>query len=393
MKRILLHLGFALIFVINVYGQSGQDENVSWNIVDSTLTLTGTGAMKDYDLNNNKAPWYPHRGLIKNVVIETGLTTIGQSAFAMCPILANIEITDSVTIIGDNAFLVCRNLVGINIPDSTKTIGALAFGACSALTGINLPKGVETIGEGAFSGCSKLNTINVDNNNSAFKDINGIVFSKDDEELLIYPAGKEDSLYIVPDHVTTIGYGAFLNCENLARIEVQDGVTTIGREAFYNCQKLKIVKIPGSVISIGNNTFHYCNSLDTIEVDWATPVSVNSGIFTASSIANATLSVPEGTKSAYEAANVWRDFGSIVERITTGNNPIFLGKVNASYTNGVLTINSPCAEIVKVYNIAGTLICTIEKAEGKLTYPFSNLPNGIYIATGNNGWSVKVLKK
>ena len=190
---------------MNSYGQSGQDDNVLWSITDSALTLTGTGAMNDYDYSGNKAPWYLHRALIKNVVIENGLTTIGQSAFALCSGLTDIKITDSLTSIGDNAFLACRNLANVDIPDSVRTIGALAFGACSGLTSINIPSEVETIGEGAFSGCSGLIAINIDINNEIYKDIDGIVFSKDENEILIYPAGKDASSYIVPEHVIKMG--------------------------------------------------------------------------------------------------------------------------------------------------------------------------------------------
>ena len=380
------------MFVINAYGQSGQDGNVSWSIADSTLTLTGTGAMKDYSYDNNNAPWHIHRALIKYVVVESGLTTIGKSAFALCSGLTTIEISDSVTSIGDHAFLACRNLTGINIPDSTKIIGALSFGACSSLTNIDIPNGVSAIGEGAFSGCTGLKTINIDSTNNTYKSIDGIAFSKDEKELLIYPAGNEDSLYIVPDHVTKIGYGVFLTCENIKKIEIQNGVTTIGKEAFYNCKNLRAIKIPGSVTAIGDNAFHYCSSLDTVEVNWSTPISINPGIYTMSSIAEATLSVPEGSKSAYEAANGWKNFGTIIERrVPTSNKHIDAENIYASYTNGSLIINSPFDETVNIYGISGTLVCSMVKKEGKITYPYF-LSDGIYIVSGSSGWSLKLLK-
>jgi len=377
---------------INCYGQSGQDGNASWHITDSTIVFTGTGAMNDYDNNSNKAPWYPHRTLIKKAVIECGLTTVGKSAFALCSALESIEITDSVTSIGDNAFLGCRSLLNIDIPDSTTTIGTLAFAACSGLTSVVIPREVRTIGEGAFSGCSGLIAINVDIGNSIYKDIDGIVFSKDEKELLLYPAGKMMSSYIVPDHVTKIGYGVFLNCTNLTRIEIQNGVTTIGREAFYNCNNLKVIKIPGSVTTIENKAFQYCSSLDTVEVDWETPITVSSDMFTASSIANAILSIPGNTKSAYETTGVWNSFGSIVERETVANEQVSFEDVKVSYVDKMLIIDSPYIETLKIYSISGTLANTIEKNEGRVDYSV-RLPYGVYIVTGSSGWSIKILTK
>ena len=391
MRGLLLNLCFVLLFAINIYGQSGQDGNVSWSVSGHTLTLTGTGMMNDYDFNNNKAPWYDHRAIIKNVVIKDGFTTIGNSAFALCSEIEGIEIPNGITSIGDNAFLACRKLTDIDSPNNLKVIGALAFGACSGLSGIIIPGEVDAIGEGAFSGCSGLKSINVNVDNKTFKDINGIVFSKDEKELLIYPAGKDESSYIIPNHVIKMGYGVFLNCENLTRIEIQDGVTSIGREAFYNCKNLRIIKISSSVTTIGDNAFHYCSSLDTIEVYWNNPIIVNSGIYTASSVAKATLSVPKGRKSAYEAANVWKDFYSIVERESVGNELVDKETIYVSVIKRVLVIESPYYEIVRVYNIVGTLVFSIEKSEGKITFPFSNLQNGIYIATGSSGWTTKFL--
>ena len=184
----------------------------------------------------------------------------------------------------------------------------------------------------------------------------------------------------------------FLNCENLTRIEIQDGVTTIGREAFYNCKNLKVIKIPGSVTAIGNNAFQYCGSLDTVEVEWDAPIIVSSGMYTASSIAEATLSVPEGSKNAYETADIWNGFGSIVERVTVANEHVAYEQVKASYTNGMLFVDSPSSEMLKVFSIAGALVYATEKKEGKANYSV-NLPNEIYVVTGSSGWNIKVLAK
>ena len=393
MKQQFLLSGFLLLLAINTFGQNGQDGNVSWSIVDNTLTLSGTGEMKDYNYNENIAPWYPYSSQVDKIVINEGLTTIGNSAFALCSGIESIEIPNTIISIGNNSFLGCRNLTELTLPNSMKEIGALAFGACGNLRAITIPGGISVIGEGAFSGCSKLKSIKVDANNNVYKDVDGIVFSKDNKDLLIYPAGKEEVSYTVPDHVSTIGYGAFLNCGNLGKIEVSDGVTTIGREAFYNCQNLRIITIPGSVTVIGDNAFMYCRNLETVEVYWERPVPVNANIFIVSSIVKTTLVVPSGTRRNYETANVWKEFGSIIERNPTANAYLNEEKVNAIFTNGTLVINSPFSETISAYNTAGTLVFSAIKNEGKISYPFSIRQDGIYIVTGSSGWSVKVIKK
>ena len=394
MKKIL-YICIALTLSLSVYAQSGQDGNVSWQITDSTLTLTGTGSMPDYDYSENPSPWHPHRNMIKTVVIENGLTTIGNSAFALSPALTSVVLNDSITSIGANAFLVCRTLTSISLPDSTKTIGSLAFGACSGLTSIEIPTEVSSIGEGAFSGCSGLVEINISADNITYTSLEGIVFSKDETELFIYPSGKPSPSYTVPDHVTTLGYGAFLNSENLERLELQEGLTTIGREAFYNCRNLSVITIPATVTVIGDNAFHYCHSLDTIEVHWDTPITISPSTYTASSISMATLIIPAASKPAYESSTVWSTFGTITERAgeeddPTANIPLVASDVSVSYAVGVLYVDSPRPETLKVYSLTGTLFYTAPKSEGKAVFT-PNLPNGIYIVTGSSGWSVKVV--
>ena len=383
---------FFIMFIsaISSFGQNGQDGNVAWSITDSTLVITGAGEMKDYDYDSNKAPWYPHRAIIKHAVTGDSLTSIGQSAFALCSILTDIELGSSVASIGNNSFLGCRKLSGINIPNSLESIGSLAFGACSSLAEINIPEKVAIIGEGAFSGCSGLKSISIDINNIIYKDKDGIVYSKDETDLLIYPAGIEDTTFTIPNNVVSIGYGAFINCGNLKNIVISDGVATIEKEAFYNCENLKTVKIPNSVTVIGDKAFQYCRSLNTVEVNWQHPVSVSSGMFLASSAANATLIVPTGTKNAYETANVWKDFGSIIESETTGNDQISAKKVNVTVVNGVLLVDSPCSEMVNVFSVSGLLVRSFMKGEGKATYPLSNLTRGIYFISGAKGWQAKV---
>ena len=184
-----------------------NEGNLTWKLYeDGTLTISGTGAMKNYDYNDNPSPVYNNSN-VKKVVIEDGVTSIGNSAFNECISLTSITIPDSVTSIGTYAFSGCRSLTSITIPDSVTSIGAYAFQSCSNLTSITIPDSVTSIGASAFNSCSGLTSITI------------------------------------PDSVTSIGNFAFSYCISLTSITIPDSVTSIGSYAFYNCKNLTTISL------------------------------------------------------------------------------------------------------------------------------------------------------
>ena len=112
-------------------------DNLTWSLdSDGTLTISGSGKMKDYyvyDGSTSTPPWYSYRIQIKAVVISDGVTSIGSSAFEGCSSLTSTDIPDGVTSIGDSAFHNCSSLTSINIPDGVTSIGDWAFHNCSSL--------------------------------------------------------------------------------------------------------------------------------------------------------------------------------------------------------------------------------------------------------------------
>ena len=187
--------------------QVWNEDNLTWTLyADGTLTISGTGAMKNYDYNDNPSPVYNNSN-VKKVVIEDGVTSIGNSAFNECISLTSITIPDSVTSIGTYAFSGCRSLTSITIPDSVTSIGAYAFQSCSNLTSITIPDSVTSIGASAFNSCSGLTSITI------------------------------------PDSVTSIGNFAFSYCISLTSITIPDSVTSIGSYAFYNCKNLTTISL------------------------------------------------------------------------------------------------------------------------------------------------------
>ena len=218
------------------------EDNLTWKLYeDGTLNISGTGAMKNYtDYSSRQSPVFDN-DIIKNVVIEDGVTSIGNSAFESCGGLTSVTIPDSVTSIGNFAFSGCEGLTNITIPNSVTCIGMKVFGGCSGLTSITIPNSVTSIDEGAFEFCSSLTSI------------------------------------LLPDGITSIGVGAFVNCESLTDITIPDGVTNIGDWAFEECSNLTSITIPSSVTNIGIRAFDGCSNLTSITIpdgvtsigDWA----------------------------------------------------------------------------------------------------------------------------
>ena len=161
--------------------------------------------------------------------------------------------------IGDEAFKMCRNLIGVTLPEGIVSIGSKAFYVCSNLTGtLVIPSSVTSIGEMAFAGCAVTN-IEVDDANTSYCDIDGMLLDKACTVLIDCPEGKTGNV-VIPGTVTTIAEHAFSNCVGLTgTLIIPDSVVTIDRKAFFGCENLTgNLVIPDSVESIGNNAFYNC---------------------------------------------------------------------------------------------------------------------------------------
>ena len=202
---------------------------------------------------------------------QYSVTSIGNDAFAYCSGLTSIDIPNSVTSIGISAFVYCSGLTSIDIPNSVTSIGISAFFSCTGLTSVTIPNSVKSIGFGLFEGCSNLIKINVNENNTNYSSIDGVLFNKSQTELIQYPGGKQGS-YAIPNSVTSIGRSAFWECHGLTSVTIPNSVTNIGYGVFYNCTRLTSVTIPNSVTSIGNVAFGRCSGLTSIDI----PSSVTS---------------------------------------------------------------------------------------------------------------------
>ena len=241
--------------------------NLTWELSDGTLTISGNGAMPDYDDDLDIAPpWFEHSESITAVTIHDGVTGIGRQAFYDFPVLTSVT-----------------------IPNRVTSIGVAAFGFCEALPSITIPAGVTSIGDAAFLGCSGLSAIMVDEANPAYAAVEGVLFNKDKTALVQYPAGKTGNSYTIPGSVAHIGMGAFHQC-SLTSVTIPAGVTSIGDGAFFNC-----------------------TALTSVTVKWPTPLAISFANYVFAGDDNdnlppRTLYVPAGTEALYQAAPVWGEF-------------------------------------------------------------------------------------
>lgn len=286
MKRLislLLSVCMVFSFVMPVWaeGETLEDpnkcgENVTWSFDEETgtLTISGEGPMEDYGIRYSEekeeyetnTPWYLNELYddITTVIVEEGVTALGNRAFAMCTNLESVSLPEGLTSIGTGAFLRCYNLSEIELPSSVEYIGALAFYMCGNLTSLTLPEGLTAIEQNTFSQCG-LTEITI------------------------------------PGSVTSIGHAAFWRCENLAMVNFPDGLESIGEWAFSDSAITELV-FPASIKEIGWGAFFDCRSLETVTFAPEAELTEIAGQLFAGCSNLATVELPDGLKEIGEGA-------------------------------------------------------------------------------------------
>ena len=343
----------------------------------------------------------------------SNVTTIDKYALYNCNSLKSINIPNVITIgvlafyycafdtidlpkvetIGANAFNFCKNLKSINMP-KVKTLEEGAFRTCN-FTSLKLPATLDSIGKYALSN-SGLKYITIDEANENFAVRDNVLYDKDFTKLIQYPIGQEAKSISALNTVTTIGGGAFAECQYVERVDMPNvniieseafsnciylksvnmpKVTAIAEEAFYSCDRVVSIDIPNvtmiesgafsycpdlqkvvlgnKVDSIKNEAFRGCTSLDTFRIITAIPPVLGNDVFTIYTQSEYTqpdmlIQVPCGASSLYERVEGWENFKNYEEgapEVTVMSNDEKMGVV---VLDRQTTCENPTAEIEAV---------------------------------------------
>lgn len=221
-------------------------ENLTWSLDENgTLTISGTGYV-DHDMG--------YRGLfgeVKKVVVEEGITALGENAFNGYGNMTSISLPSTLTEIGGYAFKKCAKLEQIQIPEGVTYIGFNAFEGCGSLKQIHIPDGVTTICGETFLNCGNLEQIDIP---ADVTQIEGYAFKGCSSlRQIVIPAG-----------VVEIDTGTFSGCTGLEVIAIPAGVTHIHSQAFAGCTGLKTVWIPATVQELALDSFADCDNLQRV---------------------------------------------------------------------------------------------------------------------------------
>lgn len=248
---------------------------LTWALEEETgvLTISGNGEMSA-DWNMEQAPWYEDRSLVRSVIVEEGVTSVGSYAFQGCTNLTQISLADSVRSIGQCAFFdcsalteviipqgiteipyrtfyLCASLERAEIPSTVTVIGNGAFDQCAALKDVHLPVGLVSLGKSAFAGCDSLKKIELPDG------IHELAMNT------FYGCSNLSGITL-PEGFTALGAYALSNCTSLVVLDLPESLTTIGAGAIGNCSRLESLVIPEKVTSIGTDAFAGCTGLDAV---------------------------------------------------------------------------------------------------------------------------------
>ncbi len=317
-----------------------------------------------YDKDKTTLIAYPG-GKQGSFTIPNSVTSIGENAFYICTGLTSVTIPNSVTSIGENAFYICTGLTSVTIPNSVTEIDYSAFSGCIGLTSVTIPNSVTKIGSYAFSDCIGLTSVTIPNSvtkigSYAFYNTpwynnqpDGVIYMG--KVLYAYKGTMPENTSIeIKEGTVSISPFAFFYCTGLTSITIGNSVTEIGNYAFYNCTGLTSVTIPNSVTEIGFYAFSYCDGLKSIYVYNPTPPTANNDTFDSATFSDATLYIPTGSLSAYQEADVWKEFLNIVEMDFSGVEDVLAEDVNLTIQNRAIVVNGVDEPIyIEVYNLQG----------------------------------------
>nr|MBQ8244403.1 leucine-rich repeat domain-containing protein [Oscillospiraceae bacterium] len=304
-----------------ITGSCGEDLTWSLDRQTGVLTITGTGAMTDYNDSDTLSPWHNTGVTVTGLVVEEGVESIGAYAFVGMSGLKEVTLPGSVTEIGDNAFASCTNLTKVTMNEGTTTIGGYAFADCEVLAKVIVPESMESIADTAFSGCPSYLTVEYPGTQEEWDAIySGPAVTVTLPTLPPVDSGScgEDvSWSVSEDGVLTItGTGAMADYTGsgdqapwnntsvpVTSIVVEEGVTALGDYAFAGLESLEEITLPESLAEVGSNVFMGCESLTSITFTGDAPAFAEDAF----TDVTATVNYPQTNKTW--SADVRKDYG------------------------------------------------------------------------------------
>ena len=269
MKKHITRLLFAALLLLalcigasaaGTSGKCGPSAYWSFDSSTGTLTISGSGAMNDYEYG--VYPWMNYRDSIQTIVIGDQITQIGRYAFTVTA-CSTIKFGKNVRSIGERAFLECRNLNGdLTIPDSVVEIGEGAFYQCENLNGtLTLGRSLRTIGKEAFYWCAFTGSLTIP------EGVTEIADSAFGAGIPLKKYGMFTGTLTLPSTLKTIGASAFSYADFSGELLIPDGVTSIGANAFEECDGFGgTLSLPDSVKTVGEWAFYLCKGFTGLKL-------------------------------------------------------------------------------------------------------------------------------
>ena len=329
--------------------------------IPSSVTEIGTFAFARNEMSSSP----PHEGITK----------IGERAFYQCGNLKSMTLPATITSIGEDAFYGCCNMTDFVFSDNVTELGMCVLGECHSLERVALPSGLKTLPLNTFQSCRSLKSIDIPQTVTSIGQF-------------CFFACEALTSVSIPAEVTEIGHSAFCGCTGLKDVALPASLTKIGTLSFSDCMSLERITLPAKLEAVYPGAFNKCENLTEIYCQASVPPTcvTEDGVyntdynptFSQSTLSNGVLYVPEGSKSAYQAAEGWCQFDDIREKSFSQVDAIRDSHVELSVVGGRIVLSDMDAWI-DVYVPTGSAIYSGIAAKAPL------LNTGVYIVSLNGG--------